>query len=404
MNNQKFDIIIIGSSFAGMTCALMMAQISPQISIALIEKNNIFNQTRAEDGRAYAISSASLKVFQELAILDELEKIAGKIADIKITDYKSPIILDFIGAEFDKINHQFGAIIENHFIFEALKNRLKLQKNIQIFCPNFYQEINFNADNPHKTSVKLDDNQVLHAKLLLGCDGRFSKLRELYKIPTLTKDYHQTAIVFKISHQLPHQNIAHEKFLPQGPLAILPLKNPHQSSIVWIVKEQLAPTILKLDNANFLQQFHKTLNNGRNENILGNCEIISAKFSYPLIMVLAEKFYHHQMLFIGDSACGVHPIAGQGFNLAIANMVILRDLIAQQILNGLEINSSLLIDNYHRKARANSKKMVIATDILNSIFDNNISTLKFLRNTGLAMVNNLAPLKKFFIKNAGGIE
>jgi len=393
MNRQKFDIAIIGSSFAGMTCALTLAQISPQISIALIEKENIFKKVRDDDGRAYAISSSSLKLFKELGIYEELQNVAGKISDIKITDYKSPFVLDFIGLEVDEKDGQLGQIIENHFIFEALKSKILQQKNITIFCPNFYQEINFEEN----VLIKLDDEKFIESKLILACDGRFSKLREFYKIPTQTKNYHQTAIVFKISHQFPHQNIAYEKFLPNGPLAILPLKDPNQSSIVWIVRDEEAQVILGLDSENFLQQLHKKM-----ENCLGKCEIISSNFSYPLIMVLAQDFYHKKMLLIGDSACGVHPIAGQGFNLAISGIKILRDLISQNILCGLEISSENLIKSYHKKTRKNATKMVIATDVLNSIFESKNLFLRAGRNIGLGIINQLPQIKKFFIKNAGG--
>ncbi|MBM3590324.1 MAG: hypothetical protein FJX30_02975 [Alphaproteobacteria bacterium] len=395
MNCQKFDITIIGSSYAGMTCALALAQISPQISVALIEKEQIFNNARAEDGRAYAISSSSLKLFDEFSILSELEKISGKISDIKITDYKSPFVLDFIGAEFDKKNQQFGLIIENHFIFEALKNRISNQKNIQIFCPNFYQEIEFSKS----PSIKLDNGLIIQSKLIIACDGRFSKIRQLYKIPTTIKNYNQTAIVFKIHHQISHNQVAYERFLPSGPLAILPLQDSNQSSIVWIVNDSIASTLLGLDDENFLQQLHKKM-----ENCLGKCEIISRKFSYPLTMVLADKFYHQKLLLVGDSACGVHPIAGQGFNLAIANIVILRNLISQYILSGLDFCSDELIKKYNSKARANSKKMVIATDVLNSIFENSNLSLFGLRNLGLGIINSVPSIKKFFIKSAGGIE
>ncbi len=295
--------------------------------------------------------------------------------------------------EVDEKNGQLGQIIENHFIFEALKNKISQQKNIKIFCPNFYQEINFDE----KVLIKLNNENSIETKLLLACDGRFSKLRELYKIPTQTKNYQQTAIVFKISHQIPHKNIAYEKFLPSGPLAILPLKNANQSSIVWIARDEEAQAILSLDQENFLQQLHKKM-----ENCLGNCEIISQKFSYPLTMILAQDFYHKKMLFIGDSACGVHPIAGQGFNLAITGIKILRDLISQNILCGLEISSENLIKSYHQKTRSNARKMVIATDVLNSIFESKNLVLKAGRNFGLGIINQLPKIKKFFIKNAGG--
>jgi 2-polyprenyl-6-methoxyphenol hydroxylase-like FAD-dependent oxidoreductase len=124
-----------------MSCALSLANISPDLKIAIIEKENIFLETRKADGRAYAISAQSLKFFKKIKIYDEIKQVAGKICDIKITDDKSPFVLDFIGSEVDPqdqtLSGQLGQVIENHYIFEALKERLKKQKNINLtntFC------------------------------------------------------------------------------------------------------------------------------------------------------------------------------------------------------------------------------------------------------------------------------
>ncbi|MFM7703156.1 MAG: FAD-dependent monooxygenase, partial [Alphaproteobacteria bacterium] len=321
MNQLDFDIAIIGSSFAGMTSALALAKISPEIKIAIIDKLEIYQQQRPSDGRAFAISKSSLKLFEEINIYQDLIELSGKITDIKITDYKSPFILDFLASQLNDDDEKMGLIIENHFIFEALKKQILLQKNITIFSPNFYQEINFL---PNFSQIILNDNKILNAKLILACDGRFSKLRELYKIKTEVKNYHQIATVFKISHQIPHKNTAFERFISNGPLAILPLQNPSQSSIVWINNDDFSEVLHQLDEENFLQQLHK-----KSENCLGKMTIISKKFTYPLNLVLAEKFYHQKILFIGDSACGIHPIAGQGYNLAINGIKILQKLIAQ---------------------------------------------------------------------------
>ena len=387
--NQNFDITIIGGSYAGMTCALALAGISPDLKIAVIEKENILAQDKKRDGRAYAISAASLALFKEIGIFDETNKHAGKISDIKITDYKSPFFLDFLGREVDGQNGQLGQIIENFHIHNALRDRILQQKNITVFCPNFYEEINFE----NGAVVKLNDGKILHSKLILACDGRFSKLRELYQIHTTVKNYYQTAIVFNISHQRPHENIAHEKFLPGGPLAILPFQNQHHSSIVWIAPDKVAQAILNLDAENFLQQLDKKM-----ENILGKVEVISEKFSYPLIAIEAEKFYHEKMLFIGDAACGVHPIAGQGFNLAIVGIKILRDLVK----NNPDISSQSLIEAYNKKAKSEARKMIVATDILNSLFETKSLSIGMLRDLGLGVVNKIPKLKKFFIRSAGG--
>lgn len=390
---MNFDITIIGGSFAGMTAALSLSQISKDLKIAVIEKQDIVSQDKKRDGRAYAISSSSLKLFREIGIYEEVLPSAGKIADIKITDHKSPFILDFIGLEVDEQEGQLGQIIENYHIHNALRNRLLQQKNITLFSPNFYEEISFGE----KCAVKLDNGEVINSKLLLACDGRFSKLRELYQIPTVKKDYLQTAIVFNISHEESHQNIAFEKFLPGGPLAILPFKNQRQSSIVWIAPNQQAQAILSLDDKNFTHQLNKKM-----ENCLGKVEVISDKFSYPLIAIEAQKFYHEKMLFIGDAACGVHPIAGQGFNLAISGIKILRELIEKNLFCGLEISSQSLIESYNKKAKTGAKKMLVATDILNSLFETKSLSIGLARDFGLGLVNKFPKLKKFFIKNAGG--
>ena len=392
--SANFDITIIGGSFAGMTAALALADIASDLKIAIIEKQDILNQDRKHDGRAYAISSSSIELFKEIGIFHEVEKYSGIISDIKITDHKSPFILDFIGLEVDEANGNFGRIIESYYIHNALRNQILKRENIELFCPNSYEEIKF-LDGI--SAVKLDDQKTITSKLILACDGRFSKLRELFKIHTTEKNYQQIAIVFNISHEKSHENIAHEKFLPGGPLAILPLKDSHQSSIVWIAPNHIAQAILDLDEANFAQQLEK-----RMENIFGKTKVISQKFSYPLILVEAEKFYFEKMLLIGDAACGVHPIAGQGFNLAICGIKILRDLIKNNLLCGFDLGGEILINDYNKKTKVVAKKMLVATDLLNSLFETKSLSISVTRDVGLGLVNKISALKKFFIKSAGG--
>ena len=395
-NNCNFDFTIIGGSFAGMTSALALSNSSPNLKIAIIEKQDILGADRKRDGRAYAISSTSLKFFKEIKIFDELQDNAGIISDIKITDYKSPFFLDFLKRE---TGGDLGQIIENYQIHNALRDQILQRKNISVFAPNSACEVSPNLlksdldetcfDKIGMTRVTLDNGEKIYSKLLLACDGRFSKLREMFQIHTTVKKYGQTAIVFNVEHELSHQNIAQEKFLPGGPLAILPLKNSNHSSIVWIAPDQVAQAILALDEKNFAQQLMKKM-----EDCLGATKVISEKFSYPLIAIEAEKFFHEKMLLIGDAACGVHPIAGQGFNLAIAGINILCELVKNSDQN--------LISSYNKKAKSQAKKMLVATDILNSLFETKSLSIALARDFGLSLVNKLPRLKKFFIKSAGG--
>ena len=390
MNN--FDITIIGGSFAGMSCALALALISPQLQIAVIEQQDIASCDRKPDGRGYAISNSSLKLFEEIGIAKQVLQEAGVIKNIHITDYKSAAVLNFLSKEVGEKN--FGALIESYIIHNALRDKLVATPNIKLFAPHFYQDIQFL---PEGVLVKLDNSTVVKSKLLLACDGRFSKLRKLFNIHTVEKNYQQKEIVFNIKHQKPHDDIAWEKFLPGGPLAILPLQNQHHSSIVWIAPNNDAEAILELDAENFTHQLQKKM-----ENCLGEIEIISQKFSYPLIMIEAQKFYHEKMLLVGDAACGVHPIAGQGLNLGLGGIKILQELVREYLFSGLDIASVGLRESYHQKASREAKKMVIATDLLNSLFETKSLSIGLARDFGLACVNRISYLKKIFIKNAGG--
>jgi 2-octaprenyl-6-methoxyphenol hydroxylase len=212
---MNFDFTIIGGSFAGMTSALALSNASPDLKIAIIEKQDILRVDRKRDGRAYAISSTSLKLFKKIGIFDKLQDEAGIISDIKITDYKSPLFLDFLKRE---TGGDLGQIIENYQIHNALRDQILQRKNISVFAPNSACEVVPNLlksdldetcfDKLGMTRVTLDNGEKIYSKLLLACDGRFSKLREMFQIHTTVKKYGQTAIVFNVEHELSHQNMA----------------------------------------------------------------------------------------------------------------------------------------------------------------------------------------------------
>ncbi len=395
--NNKFDIIVIGGGFAGLTAALNLAQSNPYLKIALLEKSDIIKQDKQKDGRAFAISKSSLQVFEKIGILEKIKPVAGVIKDIKIVDNKSPFYLHFAAnSNSNKTGNleKFGLVIENCYIHDALKNKALEQNNLEIICPNFYQEIVF-EDN--QVVITLDNQMIITAKLVLACDGRFSNLRKKFNIKTFQKSYQQTALVFNISHNIPHQNIALEKFLPDGPFAVLPMKDALQSSIVWTVKSDKAETILQMDEENFLQQLKKCTGD-----YLGEIKVTSSPFQYALDLIIAEKFYYKRMVFVGDAAHGIHPIAGQGFNLGIDDIKVLTDLVKEYFECGLDIGCETVLQKYNRIRRVGTYKMVVATDGLNGLFSNRSIVLKAIRNSGLGVVEKLPILKKFFIKNAGG--
>jgi 2-octaprenyl-6-methoxyphenol hydroxylase len=393
---NNFDVIIIGGGFTGLTSALFLAKSAPQLKIALLEKSDIVNCDKKRDGRAFAISKLSLQMFHQLNILEDLKPFAGIIENIKIIDGNSPFYLNFDNSKFadDQNLNCFGFVIENFYIHNCLKNKALAQNNITIICPNSYQDIIFEKN---QSIITLDNQKQITTKLILACDGKLSPLRTKFNINTFQKSYQQVALVFNIHHTKPHQNIALEKFLPDGPFAVLPLKNNQESSIVWTLKRDKAELVLQFDDQNFLEQFKKQLGD-----YLGEIKIIDQPISYNLDLSVADQFYYQRVAFVGDSAHSIHPIAGQGFNLGVGDIIAVTNLIKEYCQCGLDIGSETMLKKYNQKQRIEANKMIFATDTLNDLFSNKSTILKIFRNIGLGLVEKTPTLKKFFIKNAGG--
>jgi 2-octaprenyl-6-methoxyphenol hydroxylase len=393
MSKKKFDIAIIGGGFAGLSTAISLSEISPDLAIALIEKTDFLAKKKEYDGKNFAISNNSIKLFQKINIWDNLKNKSGPIKDIIISDKNSPFKLFFHNDDI-KNSEQMGVMLKSHDIYNELCNKIKSQKNIQIFAPNSYQDINFSEE---ESEIIFDDSSKILAKLIIIADGRKSYFREKFQIETNYKHYNQTALVFDIKHSDDHKNIAYEKFFPEGAFAILPLKDQKKSSIVWMVKTAMKDIYLKFDQENLNHQMQKKISDD-----LGKTEIISKIFSYDLELIYPKDFFYKKAILIADAAHAIHPIAGQGFNLGIKDIMILTDLIEKNFKIGENINSNELIKKYNKFAKFESKKMILATDNLDKLFSNNILPVKIARDLGLAITEKIPRLKKIFIKMAGG--
>lgn len=393
MSKKKFDIAIIGAGFAGLSTAISLSEISPDLAIALIEKTNFLAKKKESDGKNFAISNNSIKLFQKINIWDNLKDKAGPIKDIIISDKNSPFKLFFHNDDV-KNSEQMGVMLKSHDIYNELCNKIKSQKNIQIFTPNSYQDINFSEA---ESEIIFDNSSAILAKLIIIADGRRSYFREKFQIETNYKHYNQTALVFDIKHSDDHKNIAYEKFFPEGAFAILPLKDQKKSSIVWMVKTAMKDIYLKFDKENLNHQMQKKISDD-----LGKTEIISKIFSYDLELIYPKEYFYKKAILIADAAHAIHPIAGQGFNLGIKDIMILTDLIEQNFKIGENINSDELIKKYNKFAKFESKKMILATDNLDKLFSNNILPIKIARGLGLAVTEKIPILKRLFIKIAGG--
>jgi 2-octaprenyl-6-methoxyphenol hydroxylase len=244
--------------------------------------------------------------------------------------------------------------------------------------------------------VTLANGERLRAPLLVGADGRRSFVRQAVGIRTIGWDYPVTAIVATIEHEEPHGAVAHEYFLPNGPFAILPLKG-NRSNIVWAEPRKAAEALLKMDEADFLAELRL-----RFGDFLGELSLEGPRFGYPLSLQLAERMIDRRVALAGDSAHGIHPLAGQGLNLGLKDCAALAECIADGVALGLDPGDVSILERYQRWRRFDNVSMAMGMEFFDKLFSNGVAPIAAARRLGLAAVNAVGPARRFFMKYAGG--
>jgi len=223
-------------------------------------------------------------------------------------------------------------------------------------------------------------------------------VRERAGIAVKKRDYRQIAIVCTVAHEVPHGNIAHEHFLPAGPFAILPLPG-NRSGVVWTERAELAPAIMREDDAGFMAELH-----ARFGDFLGRIELEGPRFAHPLSFQLAADYTAPRLALVGDAAHAMHPVAGQGMNMGLRDASALAERIVEARRLGLDLGGSEVLERYASWRRFDNLLMLAMTDGLVRLFSNEIAPLKLARDIGLAAVNRMPPAKRLFTRHAMGLE
>ncbi|HSV28111.1 MAG TPA: FAD-dependent monooxygenase, partial [Candidatus Omnitrophota bacterium] len=210
-------------------------------------------------------------------------------------------------------------------------------------------------------------------------------------------DYHQSGIVTTVAHEKPHRGIAHERFLPAGPFAILPMQG-NRSSIVWTEKLSLAPAIVAQSDDDFLAELMV-----RFGDFLGKVELAGPRFHYPLTLQVADRAIDRRLALVGDAAHGMHPVAGQGMNMGIRDVAALAEAVVDARRLGLDVGGPDVLERYQRWRRFDNMLMLGLTDAMVRLFSNDIGPLKLARDLGLAAVQRMPAAKRFFMKHAMGV-
>jgi 2-octaprenyl-6-methoxyphenol hydroxylase len=384
------DIIIAGAGLAGLTLALALA---PQnFRVLILDEKPWQDHIRPDyDARTTAIAAAAMRMLDAYGVGKNLRRSGSPIHRIRVTNGEATVPLDFDYREVG--GEAFGWIIENHVLRRALVKGLEASQSVSFKTPYKLEAI---KQGPASITIDTKQGPQFTARLLIAADGRRSHCRTLAGIRVREKPYWQSALVTTITHQKPHQQIALEHFLPGGPLAILPMAG-NRSSLVWSDRHAVAQHMAAMSDAEFRAELSQRL-----EGWLGKITAISRRVVYPLTRLHAASYAAPRLALMGEAAHAIHPIAGQGYNLSMRDIVVLVEELARARKLGLDIGSLTTLLQYDRRRRADNMNMILATDGLDHLFAITNPAIDTMRNLGFGVVRGVLPLKKFFMETAMG--
>lgn len=394
----RFDVVISGGSFAGLALARALAKaLGPELRIAVIDRAAPTRQAAAPDSRASALSAASRHLLEALDVWGDVETQAQPVTRIEITDSSldagvRPVLLTY--DNLTTAGAPASYIVPNTVLQAALRAAVARTQSIKMIAPA--EVLGFSAGE-FEASVSLAGATSLTGRLLVAAEGRQSRLREAAGIKVVGWDYPQIGIVTTVRHERPHDGCAVQHFLPAGPFAILPLTG-NRSCITWTEDAEAARRILALDDAGFLAEVEPRFG-GK----LGRVALDGPCMSWPLKMHLARRYVGPRFALIGDAAHGVHPLAGQGLNLAFRDVAALTEVVADAVRLGFDPGDAQALSRYERWRRFDSTVSTAAFDALNRVFANDGALARAGRDVGLGVVNRLPVLKRLFVDEAAGL-
>ena len=388
------DIVIVGGAMTGTTLALALSAFTNgKMKIAVLERQPVKqHQQSGFDARCIALSDSSCQKFSRIILPDgqnlwqKIQSFSTHIEQIHVSDKGHSGIVEFSAREFHL--QQLGAVVELQQVGQILLQAVEQSDNIDYLCPVEIAHIERSQDG---VKISLKNDRTLTAQLLIGADGTKSEVASAVNISQeMLHDYGQTAIIANVQTQQPHQNRAFERFTTEGPLALLPMKD-NLISLVWCVRH--ADELLQADESTFLTRLQQQFGWR-----LGRFQRCGQRFAYPLTLSRAAQHVQARTVLIGNAAQTLHPIAGQGFNLGIRDVMTLANILSYAYLQQQEIGDDALLQQYENKRKADQKQMIQLTDGLLTIFANNLLPLQIGRNLGLMALAQSSMLRQYFAK------
>ena len=396
MKQLECDVLIVGSGLNGIIAASALSLLDLKIIIVdqkKISPKYITNKLSQKDTRTTAIAEGSKNFLNEIFLWKGLSKFAEPIKKIKVIDRKPNKIIDFSNSEKNK---NLGYIIKNQNFTQIVLKELIKRKNVKI------------CDNLKLQSIKYSFNKIIcgfekikiSSKLLVAADGKKSTIRSIKNTGYYKKNYKEKALVVNFEHSKNHNGCAYEFFLENGPLAILPMQKESnfQSSLIWSNKSTFLESLQQIDENLFKKILEEKIFNQT-----GSIKTIKSKQLFPLSAHLNHRFFEKQIVYVGDAAHSIHPIAGQGWNLGLRDVKKLHKLVNEYLSLGLELNTLEFCKKYNQECFYDSYRLFQVTDKLNTLFMINDNVTNSIRGIGFNLIQNRSLIKNKITNFAMGL-
>lgn len=393
--SQQFDVLIVGGGMVGATLACALGDTGMTVAVIESHEANFPWPPADYDNRVSAITRATQNVFSHIGAW------AG-MCERRVAPYYAMDVWDATGNgrihfHADDIHQpDLGHIIENRVILAALHERMKQIDNVELFAPVNATDLEVTRDG---VSLALNNQTLLNAKVIVGADGAFSWVREQMNIPVMGWSYQQHAVTANVTTSQPHNGTAYQRFMPTGPLAFLPMPEPHLASIVWSTTPEQAEALMSLGDEALLSELQEAFGDK-----LGRMEAIGPRCVTPLMLQHAEQYCAERCVLVGNAAHAIHPLAGQGLNLGVSDVAALVEVWLQAVTNGQDIGSRKVLRRYERWRKADNLSVMFAMDGFKRLFGNELPVVSTLRNVGMGVVDRMGPVKGKLMQRAMGLE
>lgn len=393
--SEEYDVVIVGGGLVGSCLAFALAQLP--LRVGLIEK--VANTTKLQadyDARSIVLSYGSRLILEKLALWSAVENFAMPIKQIHVSDKGYYGKVRFNAVEVGVV--ALGYVIEVPFLNQTIHAALSSCKKLSWLCPASVETLQRTSQGWNLTINDGGNTKALTTNLLVAADGGESMIRKSQQFVTEVTDYQQTAVIANVTLTKPHQNTAYERFTAAGPLAFLPLQD-NRCAVVWTVANAQVANIIAMNDATFLIQLQKAFGYR-----LGRLQQVGKRSCFPLQMVQVQHAIQPGLVLVGNAAHTLHPIAAQGFNLGLRDVVALVATIKDSIEKNQDFSQLAVLEYYNSSRQADHKQTAFVTNSLVKLFSNELWPITSARNLGLLGLDRLSLLKRSFARRLMGLN